>query len=120
MHELSVTESVLNIVLNHANKSSASRVTGVFLVVGQLSSIVDDSVQFYWDIISEKTICEGAILHFKRIPAVFRCSICSTEFRMKNELTACPNCGSMQTTIISGEEFYVDSIEIEKEKEKSL
>jgi hydrogenase nickel incorporation protein HypA/HybF len=38
-------------------------------VIGRLASIVDDSIQFYWDMISEGTICQGAKLHFKRVPA---------------------------------------------------
>lgn len=120
MHELSVTENILEIALTHANANSAKKVTDIYLVIGQLSSIVDDSVQFYWNYISENTICSAARLHFNRIPAKFRCVRCNTEFQMQNELSACPNCGSMQTTIISGEEFFVDSIEIEKEVEKSL
>jgi len=120
MHELSVTENVLEIALSHANASLAKKVTDIYLVIGQLSSIVDDSVQFYWDYISENTICAGAKLHFNRIPAKFRCINCDHEFQMKDELTSCPNCGSMQTTIISGEEFYVDSIEIEKEVDKGI
>ena len=114
MHELSVTENILNIALTHAEKSSASRVTDIFLVIGQLSSIVDDSVQFYWDFVSENTICSGAKLHFQRKPARFLCSSCNNEFQIKDELTSCPSCGGMQITITSGEEFYVDSIEIEK------
>ncbi len=118
MHELSVTESILNIALTHAKKSSAARVTDIYLVIGQLSSIVDDSVQFYWDFVSENSICAGAKLHFQRIPASFRCSICHTEFQLRDELTSCPGCGSMQTTITTGEEFYVESIEIEKDKGK--
>lgn len=120
MHELSVTESILDIVLSHAKASSAARVTDIFLVIGQLSSIVDDSVQFYWDFVSENTLCQGALLHFRRIPASFRCTNCDTEFSIKNELTACPNCGSIRTTITHGEEFFVESIEIEKDDEKKI
>ena len=69
MHELSVTESILEIALRHASKTKAARITNLYLVIGQLASIVDDSVQFYWDIISKDTIAEGAKLHFKRLPA---------------------------------------------------
>jgi hydrogenase nickel incorporation protein HypA/HybF len=44
MHELSVSESVLKIACDHAKKAHATAVTDIYLVIGRLSSIVDDSV----------------------------------------------------------------------------
>ena len=52
MHELAVTENILNIALTHAEKSDAARITNLYLVIGQLSSVLDDSVQFYWDLLT--------------------------------------------------------------------
>lgn len=118
MHELSVTESLLQLALSHANKARASKVTGLNLVIGRLSSIMDDSVQFYWDFVTENTICAGAKLNFERRPAILSCADCSTEYTIEKELTPCPKCGGFRTSIVSGEEFYLDSIEIEKEAEK--
>lgn len=118
MHELSVTESVLELALEHAKKAQATRVTSINLVIGRLSSIVDDSIQFYWDTISENTICQGAKLNFDRKPAFLLCQDCDTKYSIEERLIPCPNCGSYNTKIASGEEFYLDSIEIEKEKEE--
>jgi hydrogenase nickel incorporation protein HypA/HybF len=117
MHELSVTESILNIATSHAKKAEAKKVTQINLVIGRLSSIVDDSVQFYWDTLSEGTICEGSKLSFKRLPAILHCVDCQLDYQIEQELTPCPQCGSYQTTIKGGEEFFVDSIEIEKDTE---
>jgi hydrogenase nickel incorporation protein HypA/HybF len=114
MHELSVTENILNIALKHAQKAAAVRVTDVTIVVGRLAAIVDDSVQFYWDIISDKTICKGALLHFKKIPAVFSCENCESEFELEDVMEPCPHCQSTQLKVISGEEFFLESIEIER------
>ena len=114
MHELAVTESILSISEKHALKAEASRVTDIHIVIGKLASIVDDSVQFYWDIISQDTICAGATLHFTRKPAQLVCLQCETEYTLEDELTACPHCGSAQVKVISGDEFWLDSIEIEK------
>jgi hydrogenase nickel incorporation protein HypA/HybF len=119
MHELSVTESILTIALENAKKANASKVTGINLVIGQLSSIVDDSIQFYWDTISEGTICLGAKLNFNRIPALLKCQNCQNEFSIGQELAPCPVCGSYRSSILHGEEFYLDSIEIEKDQEDS-
>jgi len=112
MHELSVTESILNIALEHAGKANAARVTDIYLVIGQLSSIVDDSVQFYWDMISEGSICEGAALHFERHPARIFCLVCKQENLLGSELAPCPACGSAQVQVMSGDQFYLDSIEV--------
>ena len=53
MHELTVTESVLRIACKHAEDARATRVTDIYLVIGSLSSIIDDCISFYWDIISK-------------------------------------------------------------------
>jgi len=63
MHELAVTQSILKIALQHAEKANANRVTDLNIVMGELSKMVDDSIQFYWDIIAKDTIAEKATLH---------------------------------------------------------
>lgn len=114
MHELAVTESILEIAVKYAEQAQASRVTDLYLVIGRLSSIVDDSVQFYWDMLSENSLCAGSKLHFQRIPAQLVCIDCSTEYKLDGELCACPNCGSAKVKVTSGDQFFLDSIEIEK------
>ena len=114
MHELAVTESILNIATDYAKKAGATRVTDLYLVIGRLSSLVDDSVPFYWDILSQDTICEKSQLHFERIPANILCLDCGNEFLLENELTPCPGCGGVKIKVISGDQFSLDSIEIEK------
>jgi len=114
VHELAVTQNVLEIVLRHADNH---RIRRIDLVVGQLSTMVDDSVQFYWDIICRGTCAEGARLHFQRIPAQMRCTRCGTIFKLNGDFV-CPTCASAAAEVISGEEFYVDSIEVEEEVEK--
>jgi hydrogenase nickel incorporation protein HypA/HybF len=115
MHELTVTENILEIAARHACQAQAARVTDIHIVIGQLSSIVDDSVQFYWDIISAGTLCAGAKLHFERRPARLSCSECGNTYTLQGELMACPSCDSARVVIISGDEFLLESIEIEKE-----
>lgn len=114
MHELAVTENILEISQNHAKTAGAIQVTDIHIIVGQLASIVDDSVQFYWDMIAKGTICENAKLHFERIPAELSCENCQATYHLEQELTPCPACGSNRVKILSGNEFRVDSIEITK------
>lgn len=113
MHELGITQNLLKLALDHAEPAGARQITALYLVIGELSSVVDDSIQFYWDFIAKGTIADGAQLHFERIPAAFQCEACGTEFP-RNEDYACPACGSRHVHVIHGEEFYLKSIEVEE------
>ena len=112
MHELPITQSILNIALKHANEADAKRIENIHIVMGELSSNVDDSVQFYWDIIAKGTLAEGATLHFRRVPAEMQCVSCSEKFHPDDEFL-CPKCGNAGAKIIAGEEFYVEAIDID-------
>lgn len=113
MHELTVTESILEISLRHARDANADHITNIYLVIGQLASIVDDSVQFYWDIISADTIAAGARLHFKRLPATLTCLDCNHTFNPNANGFSCPSCNSDHVKVVSGDEFYMEAIDID-------
>lgn len=113
MHELAVTESILEITLRHAQAAGARRVTGLHILVGQLSSIIDDSVQFYWDIIARDSLAEGAELHFRRVPAELLCLACNHHYTPSDRDFLCPQCGSAQVKVVGGEEFQLEAIDVE-------
>jgi len=112
MHELAVTEQIKEIALRHARAAGAERVTDLYLVIGDLSSIVDDSVQFYWDFVSEGTAAAGARLHFRRIPAEMACQACGHDYS-PGEALLCPRCDSGRVRIVAGDEFYLEAIDVE-------
>lgn len=115
MHELSVTESLLEIALRHAEQAGAARISALHLTIGDLASIVDESVQFYWDLVSQETIASGAQLLFTRVPARMRCQDCTLEFEPKPEHLLCPQCQGYQLKLLQGDEFTLSAIDIEKE-----
>lgn len=114
MHELSVTQSILDIVTRHGQQAGARRVTAINLVIGDLTGFVDDSIQFYFDFLSKDTLAEGAELDFERVAPRVRCRQCGTEFVPPNSrLWACPDCEALNAEVIAGKEFFVASIEID-------
>ncbi len=113
MHELSITQRILEIALEHGERAGAKKITDLYLVIGQLSSVVDDSVQFYWDLISQDTIAAGAQLHFKRIPTEFTCQDCGRLYEPEDDNFACPECNSQHVRVTAGEEFFLDSMEVD-------
>lgn len=115
MHEMAVTQSILDIAIKHAQQAGASRILQINLVIGQMSGIVDDSVQFYFDFLSKETIAEGAKLVFDRRPAIYRCRECNSTYRPEGYDWVCPACGALGFDVLSGREFRIDSIEVENQ-----
>ena len=113
MHELPVTEQILQVTLDHARKAGARRVAHVNLVVGDLTSFVDESIQFYFDFLSRDTEAEGAVLHVRRVPARVRCHACQQEFAPDGIDWRCPHCGGLGGEVLAGRESFIESIEVE-------
>jgi hydrogenase nickel incorporation protein HypA/HybF len=111
MHELAITEGVIKVAVAAAG---GRRVRAIDLVIGALSSVVDDSVQFYFDFLSRETLAEGAMLRFRRVPAVARCLDCAAESEIIPPLPeGCPRCGSVRLRVSGGDQFRVESIEVD-------
>jgi len=113
MHELAVTQSILTIALENAQKVDAKQITGINLQIGQMASLVDDSIQFYWDILSEGTIAIGAKLNIERVPIEMRCFDCGNLFSPSPDTFDCPKCNSIRVQVIQGDEMRVISIDVE-------
>lgn len=113
MHELALTENILNTVLRYAADTNATRVTDVYFVVGQFSDVADESVQFYWDLISPGTFCQSTQLHFEHWPTALKCLNCGGTFALPDDRVTCPACDSERVQIISGDEFRLDSIQVD-------
>ena len=113
MHELPITQSVLALTLEHAQKGGGGRVTAVHLVVGDLSRVVDDCVQFYWDILSEGTPAQGAELKIRRMPLEMICRSCSHRFRPGDDDYRCSACGGSEVRVTGGDDLRLEAIDLE-------
>jgi hydrogenase nickel incorporation protein HypA/HybF len=114
MHELPVAEHILELSLKAAQDANAKGILKIHLAIGQLSSFLDESIQFYWDIIAEDTIAKGAQLEFRRIQAKFKCLNCGLDYYITTDNFSCPSCTSDMVKLISGDEFILEAIDIEE------
>ncbi len=113
MHELSLTESMLKIVLDEAEKAGAQKVTVLRLKLGEMTHAEPASLEFYLEILAKGTIAEGVRLEVDRVPLRAICDDCGAEFAVGDYRFACPACGSGANRIVSGRELYIESIEVE-------
>lgn len=100
MHELPAVLNLLDTMEKTAREHNIRRVTRIDLKIGELSDLVDDCIQLYFDMASEGTVCEGAKLVFTREPAQLRCTSCGCTFPHETSFD-CPRCGG-KTTLVRG------------------
>ena len=113
MHELSITQSMLEIVLKQAEQACAKKVTKINLVIGEMTGVVSDSVQFYLDFLTKDTIAENAVVSFTIVPSKARCRHCNQIFELKEFDWTCPYCQGNIVDVITGKELMVESIEVD-------
>jgi len=115
MHELQVTESILDIVLKHAEANQVSKVLSIQLKVGELSDLENEWLQRYFDYLSKDSIAEGAKLKIERTPVVMKCEECSNTYEInikEMDEIQCPECGGKDNTFVSGREYYIKDMEV--------
>ncbi len=114
MHELSVAQSILRIAIAKARAEGATRVENIRVAVGALTTYMDDSLRFYWDLITEGTPAAGSTIEFIRVEGRIRCLSCDTEYATNDAELRCPACGGLWTRPLAGNECFVESIDIEE------
>jgi hydrogenase nickel incorporation protein HypA/HybF len=111
MHELSIAEAMVEIAGRHAR---GRRVHRVEVKVGHLRQVVPSALEFAFELVSMGTPLEGAELAIEDVPAVGNCRACGKRDVMSDFPLRCPACGGLDVAVVSGEELYVDSLELEE------
>lgn len=115
MHELPVTERILDVVLSHAKRNNVQRVVGINLRVGELSDLENEWIQHYFSYLAKDTVAADAKLNIERVPVVMSCTSCQHTFQVdikEMKEIQCPECGSRKCSLISGKEYYIKDMEV--------
>ena len=113
MHEYPITQRIIKIAEKACIDAGAANVKKIRLVVGDYSGFVGDSIDMYFNAISEGTLCAGADIEIERVEAKVKCPACGVLFKRKPMSFACPVCGKDGEPTDIGKEFYIKDIEVE-------
>jgi hydrogenase nickel incorporation protein HypA/HybF len=108
MHELAITESLVNTVREYAGESKVIRVR---LAIGKLSGVVPGAVGFCFDVCAAGTPLEGARLEVEEVAARVRCRTCDAELVLEDAIPLC-TCGSADVDVLSGHELKIKEVEV--------
>jgi hydrogenase nickel incorporation protein HypA/HybF len=113
MHELGLTQHLVEIAAHAARENGARLVRSVTVEIGELAGVVPESVEFCFDACSRGTILEGSRLKILRIPGRGRCHDCKAECGLDIYTVVCPGCGGFSLERLQGEELRVIEVEID-------
>ncbi len=111
MHELSLIQNLLNIVMQSASDNCIKKVSSVALVVGENYGALPDALDFAFHVLTQDTMCAGAALVVQKKPLVLRCRECLAEFSPRGATCRCTYCQAFRTEVVSGRELYIDYYE---------
>jgi hydrogenase nickel incorporation protein HypA/HybF len=111
MHEMALTQSILEIVLSAGQGAGAQSVRAIRLKTGAYSDVVPSLMQECFDLLAKDTIAQNAHLIFEPLPLTVRCRTCGWRGEIDKHHIACKSCGGDDLEMLTGREFYVDSIE---------
>ncbi len=113
MHEMSLCESIVQIIEDEAQRQGFRRVTRVRLEIGRLSGVEIGAMRFGFDAVSRGTLADGAVLEILEQPGTAWCLPCAREVDVQQRFDACPRCGSYQLQVVDGEQMRIRDLEVE-------
>ncbi|MDV3428181.1 MAG: hydrogenase maturation nickel metallochaperone HypA [Bacillota bacterium] len=113
MHELAITENIIKICSEEALKNKAVKVKEIKILVGELTGLIPESIQYYFDIASKGTKAEGAVLNIVKVPLKIFCNECKNTSVIKRGDFTCPVCEGSDIKLLGGNEFLIESMEVD-------
>lgn len=113
MHEMSLCEGVLQVLEGEAKKQGFSKVKSVWLEIGDLAGVEIEAMKFSFDAVTRHSLADGAQLNIIHIPGQAWCMQCSKNVSVKQRFDECPECGSYQLQVTSGDEMRIKELEVE-------
>jgi hydrogenase nickel incorporation protein HypA/HybF len=113
MHEVSICESILDILKDQAAAHGATRVKSVRLTIGEMAGVVEDSMRFAFEVVTKGTLAEGSALIIDHVPLTARCRSCGRTFSIVGYAFSCAHCESPEIKVISGRELQIEDIDLE-------
>ena len=115
MHELSIAASIVDAVTESAAAYPGARVKEVRLRVGALASVIEDSLQFCWELATQDSPLAGAALVIHVLPVIVHCDACRADTEIAGvQSFRCPKCGELAADLRQGRELEIASIELEE------
>lgn len=113
MHELSLCESVVQLIEEQAQAQGFRQARMVRLEIGRLAGVEVEAMRFGFDAVARGSVADGARLEIIEVPGTAWCPHCQRQVRVQQRYDACPSCGHVPLELTAGDEMRVVELEVE-------
>jgi hydrogenase nickel incorporation protein HypA/HybF len=113
LHEVGITQSIVEIAERNAREQGAVKVLSVTVEIGDLSGVMADAVEFCFDACTAGTFLDGTALVIRRIAGKGKCRDCQAETPLQPFTFACSACGGYALDVLQGDELRITEMEID-------
>lgn len=115
MHEIGVVRQVVHTVEEFAKENNVDKISEIVLDIGEVSMIIPKYVEDVYPAVIKGTILEDAKLIINVVPGIVECEECDEIYNIVEHEGYCPNCGSFEKTVLSGDSFLIREIHVPEE-----
>jgi hydrogenase nickel incorporation protein HypA/HybF len=112
MHELSLANNIIDQVSEVASTNKVKKVISVRVLIGPLSGVGPESLEFCFSEACKETIIDGAFLVIDKSPLLINCLHCKKESEVTPHDLHCPHCQHHNVEVLSGKEFRIIDMEV--------
>jgi len=113
VHEFALVDNIFQILNVKIKELQLRKISQIKLVVGEMTAVEETTLSACFEAFAKDTVAEGAQLIFERVPLRGKCRQCGQVFKIENYRFICPECDDKAVEVISGREFYIDSLTAE-------
>ncbi len=114
VHELTATQRILDAALAEGRARGSRPLRAVRLQLGVLSGVTEDSIRFYWELLTPGTAAAGARLEVERVPGRVECRGCGRVSEVDDDFPMCPACAGVDLAVLAGDACAIDGVETDE------
>lgn len=112
MHELSLCKRIIEIIEETLASLPGKKVKRIALEIGELVGIDQDTLLFSFDVVTQGTVVQGALVDVITVPGRAKCEVCQQITHLHRYGDNCKTCGNSLLTVLDGNELRVKSMEV--------
>ena len=117
---MGIAYSVLAAVRTESQRHHGQVPRKVGVRIGEMAALDPEALRFCFEAITRDTDMKSLELEIEVCPLRYRCRQCGHEFNVRDYEIQCPQCASMKTECVGGQELDLAYLEVDEDEPSAV